>query len=77
VRLDLAGPAAMRAARLSAPADLAVIGFDDNGYGALTSPSLTTVHIDAEAHGRQAARAILGLDTAGLFPSPGRVVIRE
>jgi DNA-binding LacI/PurR family transcriptional regulator len=69
--------AAMRAAGLSAPADLAVIGFDDNGYGALTSPSLTTVHIDAEAHGRQAARAILGLDTAGLFPAPGQVVIRE
>ncbi len=44
--------AAMRLAGLSAPGDLAVIGFDDNGYGALSSPTLTTVHIDAEAHGR-------------------------
>lgn len=43
-----------------------MIGFDDNGYGALTSPALTTVHIDAEAQGRQAARAVLGLD-----PDPG------
>jgi DNA-binding LacI/PurR family transcriptional regulator len=70
--------AAMRSIGLSAPADLAVIGFDDNGYGALTSPTLTTVHIDAEAHGRQAARAVLGLDpAAGHSPAPGSVVVRD
>lgn len=69
--------AAMRVPGLAAPGDLAVIGFDDNGYGALAIPALTTVHIDAEAHGRQAARAILGLDAAGLSPAPGRVVVRE
>jgi DNA-binding LacI/PurR family transcriptional regulator len=73
--------AAMRAAGLSAPGDLAVIGFDDNGYGygygELTSPTLTTVHIDGKAHGRQAARAVLGLSAAGLSPAPGQVVIRE
>jgi DNA-binding LacI/PurR family transcriptional regulator len=69
--------AAMRLAGLSAPGDLAVIGFDDNGYGALSSPTLTTVHIDAEAHGRTAARAILGLPAGDLSPVPGRVVIRE
>jgi DNA-binding LacI/PurR family transcriptional regulator len=55
----------------------AVAAFDDNGYGALATPALTTVHIDAEADGRQAARDILGLDAAGLSPAPGRVVIRE
>jgi DNA-binding LacI/PurR family transcriptional regulator len=69
--------AAMRSLGLSAPGDLAVIGFDDNGYGALTTPALTTVHIDAEAHGRQAARAVLGLSAAGLSPVPGRVIVRE
>jgi len=69
--------AAMRDLGLVAPGDLAVIGFDDNGYGALATPALTTVHIDAEAHGRQAARAILGLDAAGLSADPGRVVVRE
>ena len=67
----------MRVLGLAAPADLAVIGFDDNGYGALTSPTLTTVHIDAEAHGRQAARAVLGLDPARHSPAPGRVVVRD
>jgi hypothetical protein len=35
------------------------------------------VHIDAEAHGRLAARAILGLNVGDLSPAPGRVVIRE
>ena len=69
--------AAMRDLGLAAPGDLAVIGFDDNGYGALATPALTTVHIDAGAHGRQAARAILGLDAAGLSAAPGRVVVRE
>ena len=69
--------AAMRDLGLAAPGDLAVIGFDDNGYGALATPALTTVHIDAEAHGRQAARAILGLDAGGLSAAPGRVVVRE
>jgi DNA-binding LacI/PurR family transcriptional regulator len=69
--------AAMRQLGLSAPGDLAVIGFDDNGYGALTSPTLTTVHVDGEAHGRQAAQAILGLDSPGLSPVPGQVIVRD
>jgi DNA-binding LacI/PurR family transcriptional regulator len=69
--------AAMRAAGLSAPGDLAVIGFDDNGYGALSTPTLTTVHVDAQTHGRGAARAILGLPAGGLSPVPGKVVVRE
>jgi DNA-binding LacI/PurR family transcriptional regulator len=69
--------AAMRSLGLSAPGDLAVIGFDDNGYGALTSPTLTTVHIDGEAHGRQAARAVLGLSAADLSLVPGQVIVRE
>jgi DNA-binding LacI/PurR family transcriptional regulator len=69
--------AAMRERGLSAPGDLAVIGFDDNGYGALVAPALTTVHVDGEAHGRMAARTILGLDLTGLSAAPGQVVVRE
>ena len=68
---------AMRGAGLAAPDDLAVIGFDDNGYGALTTPTLTTVRIDAEAHGRQAARLVLGLPADDRSPSPGEVIVRE
>jgi DNA-binding LacI/PurR family transcriptional regulator len=62
---------------LNAPGDLAVIGYDDTEYGALTTPALTTVHIDAVAHGRQAARAVLGLEPADLPHAPGHVIIRD
>lgn len=62
---------------LTVPGDLAVIGYDDTEYGALITPALTTVHIDAEAHGRLAARAALGLDTTGLEPVPARVIVRD
>ena len=55
---------------------LAVIGFDDIEYGALTTPALTTVHVDAEAHGRQAARAVLGLEPGDLAHPPGYVIVR-
>ncbi len=54
-----------------------MIGFDDNGYGALATPALTTVHIDAEAHGRQAARLVLGLTAEDLVPVAREVVVRE
>ncbi|MFA3875059.1 LacI family DNA-binding transcriptional regulator [Streptomyces sp. MMCC 100] len=59
------------------PDDVAVIGFDDNGYGAYTTPALTTIHVDAEAHGRLSARLALGLATDGLRPPPARVVVRR
>lgn len=62
---------------LTAPDDLAVIGYDDTEYGALVTPALTTVHIDAEAHGRLAARTALGLDTAGLEAVPATVIVRD
>ncbi|NYH79102.1 DNA-binding LacI/PurR family transcriptional regulator [Actinopolyspora biskrensis] len=59
------------------PDDVAVIGFDDTEYGELVTPALTTVHIDAESHGRLAARTVLELDTTGLDAVPGRVIVRE
>ncbi|WP_406442482.1 LacI family transcriptional regulator [Streptomyces sp. NBC_00631] len=62
---------------LAAPGDLAVIGYDDTEYGELSTPALTTVHIDAEAHGRLAARTALGLDTAGLVPVPAQIIVRD
>jgi DNA-binding LacI/PurR family transcriptional regulator len=70
--------AAMRALGLAAPGDLAVIGFDDTEFGALVDPALTTVHVDAEEHGRKAAREVLGLDTDSLTRfTPGRIIIRQ
>jgi DNA-binding LacI/PurR family transcriptional regulator len=68
---------ALRDLGLTAPGDLAVIGFDDTEYGALAAPALTTVHIDAEDHGRQAARAILELQPVDRTPAPAEVIIRD
>jgi DNA-binding LacI/PurR family transcriptional regulator len=70
--------AAMRTLGLAAPGDLAVIGFDDTDYGALVDPALTTVHVDAEEHGRKSAREVLGVDAGPLARfRPGRVIVRE
>ena len=68
---------ALRDLGLTAPGDLAVIGFDDNEYGALTMPALTTVRIDAEDHGRSTARTILGLEPGWLPAAPAQVIVRE
>jgi len=68
--------AAMRELGLSAPADLAVIGYDESPLGELSTPALTTIRLDAEGHGRVEARRALGL--AGAFATePGRVIERE
>ncbi len=48
-----------QASGLSVPGDLAVMGFGDLAFASHTHPSLTTVHIDGVAMGRQAARCIL------------------
>lgn len=62
---------------LSAPGDLAVIGFDDTEHGALATPALTTVRIDGEGHGRRAARAALGLPADGFTPARSRLIVRD
>ncbi|MER7690915.1 LacI family DNA-binding transcriptional regulator [Streptomyces sp. NPDC097610] len=58
------------------PEEVAVIGFDETEHGSLSTPALTTVHIDAEVLGRLAARAALGIDPEALAPVPGRIVVR-
>jgi DNA-binding LacI/PurR family transcriptional regulator len=47
-------------AGLDVPADLSVVGFDDNPAGRRTRPALTTVRQDVDAKGRAAARALTG-----------------
>lgn len=62
---------------LRVPEDVAVIGFDESEFGALATPALSTVHIDAQEHGRLAARIALGLDPSGITRHPGRLVVRH
>jgi DNA-binding LacI/PurR family transcriptional regulator len=67
---------ALRDLGLRVPEDAAVIGFDETEYGSLSTPALTTVHIDAEILGRIAARKALGIEPGALVPPPGRIVAR-
>jgi DNA-binding LacI/PurR family transcriptional regulator len=67
---------ALRDLGVRVPEDMAVIGFDETEYGSLSTPALTTVHIDAEVLGRIAARNVLGIDSGALAPVPGRIVVR-
>jgi DNA-binding LacI/PurR family transcriptional regulator len=69
--------AAMRKLGLTAPGDLAVIGFDESEYAEMFCPTLTTLTADAEGHGRHAARQALGLDTSDVKTKIGRVIARE
>lgn len=49
----------LRAAGLSVPADVAVMGFDDTSVAASTSPSLTTMRQPMYAQGETMARVLL------------------
>ncbi|UDY23470.1 LacI family DNA-binding transcriptional regulator [Nocardioides sp. Kera G14] len=62
---------------LRVPEDLAVIGYDATPYGELATPALSTVHIDAEAHGRHTARSVLGLAVDDLVTQTAHVIQRE
>ena len=69
-------------AGLQIPEDVAVVGFDDEGYAALLSPSLTTVRQDRVGVGTAAVEALLKiLDDPGAQPTslafPVELVIRE
>ncbi len=69
--------AGMREIGLTAPADWAVIGFDESEYAEIFTPTLTTLTADAEGHGRLAARRALGLDASDVKTKLGRVIARE
>lgn len=69
--------AAMADLGLTAPTELAVIGFDDGPYGELWRPALTTVHIDGESYGRRAAREALDIDLGGRTGPTSAVVRRQ
>lgn len=68
---------ALRTLGIAVPEDLAVMGYDDTEYGALVTPALTSVHIDAQVHGRRVARRALGLGEDGIGTSAARVVERD
>lgn len=59
---DLCAEGAMRAIRaagLSVPDDIAVVGYDDTWFATLTQPPLTTVHMPIDEMGELAARMLI------------------
>jgi len=75
---------AARQAGVSAPEDLAVVGFDDIPLAAHTYPPLTTIAQPQRDMGRQAMDMALALMTAGDSTTPfsdivvkGKLVVRE
>jgi len=52
---------AFRAAGLSIPRDISVIGFDDIAFAALSDPPLTTVSLPRTELGRRAVEAVMKL----------------
>ena len=73
----LAVLAGMRAHRLSAPDDLAVIGVDNIAAGALTDPALTTIATGMSALGQHLASAVINaLEGKPTAPGPGQDVIQ-
>ena len=68
---------ALADAGVAIPDTMAVIGFDDARHGAIWTPALTSVHIDAEAYGRRAACAALGIEPEEWTGDPSYIVLRE
>jgi DNA-binding LacI/PurR family transcriptional regulator len=77
---------AIRAAGLSVPDDLSVVGFDDVDLAAYSVPPLTTVGQDIEALGRRAVERLFAFIDGGTRPAAGtgevtvqpvRLVVRE
>jgi LacI family transcriptional regulator len=71
-----------RAAGVSVPGDLSVVGFDDIALAALSYPSLTTVSLSRHILGRGAVEALLAtLDhperTGIAVPVPTALVVRD
>jgi len=73
--------AACRAAGLSVPGDVSVIGFDDLPIASYLTPTLTTVRVPAGEMGRTAARALIARIERGTpltsVRLPTKLVIRE
>jgi LacI family transcriptional regulator len=71
-----------RAAGLTIPGDISVIGFDDIAFAALTQPPLTTVSLSRQVLGRKAIEGLLATidhpEQRGLeIPIPTSLVIRS
>ncbi len=73
--LALAVIAALRALGRETPADVAVVGFDGIGVGAMLRPSLATVATPTVGMGRAAAELLLAARAEGRAPAPRTLIL--
>ncbi|MEM8706831.1 MAG: LacI family DNA-binding transcriptional regulator [Actinomycetota bacterium] len=63
------------------PDDVAVVGFDDISFSAITNPALTTVRLDRARIGREAVQQVVALTNGEWVPPetwiPVELVVRE
>ena len=80
-KLALALLDGLRSQGASVPGDVAVVGFDDMPFAAISNPRLTTVATPTVEMGRLAARTLIGAIGSGELPAPRvlpvKLVIRE
>lgn len=73
--------AALRAAHLTIPGDISVVGFDDQSLSQVLQPALTTVHVPIEQVGKAAANQLIQLIQKGTADAltllPTTMVIRS
>ena len=73
---------AMREMKYRIPADVSVIGFDDIPYASISSPPLTTIHVQRNIIGKQCVIQLLQLIEDSRFEPmkmriTGRLVVRD
>lgn len=78
--LAIALTTVVRAHGLSVPGDVSVVGFDDSLLASLSSPALTSVHVDYTEFGAAASAALLaeidGADAPSYNPTPPTLEVR-
>jgi DNA-binding LacI/PurR family transcriptional regulator len=78
--LALAALGVARKLRVDVPGDVSIAGFDDSPVAALSSPTLTTVHVDYTGLGQAAAEMLLaeldGVEPSRVGPAPTDVMVR-
>jgi LacI family transcriptional regulator len=71
----------LRTRGIRVPDDVAIVGFDDIPFAALSSPRLTTVWTPTQQMGGHAARSLVAAVASGTVPTsrllPVRLVVRE
>jgi len=79
--LALAGVGVARELGLEVPGDVSIAGFDDSPLASLSSPPLTTVHVDYAGFGQAAAAVLLaaidGGERPSFEPAPPELIVRN